>query len=311
MNVLIKINNEMTREQWLSHRARLGIGGSDVSVLFGVNKFRSIFDLWLEKTGQKKPEESTSEAAHFGTLLEETVKREFMARTGLKVRAKNAILQHEEYPWCIANLDGVINEDGEPVIFEAKTAIEYKSSDWEKGVPFEYMLQVNHYFAVTGYRKAYVAALVGGNKFYIHTLYRDEELIAEIIRREKEFWQVNVLGRVEPVADGSKATTEFLNSKYSDSNGSVIQLSDDTIPIFEKYESVNKQLEELKAEKEGLANQLKQVLGENETGYIHDYKVSWSKVTQNRLDQKRLKEEQPDIYDEYRRESSYRKLQIA
>lgn len=60
---------KMTREEWLKWRTK-GIGGSDVSVIAGMNKFRSVFQLWLEKTGQVIPEEKETDFTHFGTVLE-------------------------------------------------------------------------------------------------------------------------------------------------------------------------------------------------------------------------------------------------
>ena len=53
----------------------------------------------------------------------------------------------EEYPFMFANLDGVINKDGEFYIFEAKTASAYKQEVWEEGIPAPYILQVQHYMA--------------------------------------------------------------------------------------------------------------------------------------------------------------------
>ena len=58
------------------------------------------------------------------------------------------LLQSEEYPFMFADLDGVINENGEMAIFEAKTASAYKQEVWEDGVPAPYTLQVQHYMAV-------------------------------------------------------------------------------------------------------------------------------------------------------------------
>ena len=63
------------------------------------------------------------------------------------------------------------------MIFEAKTASAYKKDVRDNGVPLLYVLQVQHYMCVTGARKAYVAALVGGNQFYCRTVERDEKLI--------------------------------------------------------------------------------------------------------------------------------------
>ena len=41
----------LTREEWLQLR-RNGIGGSDASVIMGKNPYRSILQLWEEKTGK-------------------------------------------------------------------------------------------------------------------------------------------------------------------------------------------------------------------------------------------------------------------
>ncbi len=92
---------DLPREEWLKYRTQ-GIGGSDVSIIAGINPFRSAHQLWLEKTGQAEPEETESEYAHFGTLLEPVVRKEFTRRTGIKVRQKHMLLQSVEYPFMFA-----------------------------------------------------------------------------------------------------------------------------------------------------------------------------------------------------------------
>ena len=128
----------MEKSEWLKWR-RMGIGGSDASVIAGVNPFRSVFQLWKEKTGQAEPEEVETEYTHFGSILEPVIKREFTRRTGLRIRNRYAILQSEDYPFMLADLDGVVNENGKRCIFEAKTASAYKAELWEEGVPREYL----------------------------------------------------------------------------------------------------------------------------------------------------------------------------
>ena len=197
MKVVVKTNN-LNREEWLQYRTH-GIGGSDVPAIAGISPFKSAHQLWLEKTGQEEPGQDESEYAHFGTLLEPVVRKEFTERTGIKVRQKHMLLQSEEYPFMLADLDGVIREpDGEMSVFEAKTASAYKQDVWEDGVPAPYILQVQHYMAVTGAKKTYIAALVGGNRFYHHVVERDEELIGKIIVMEKYFWETYVEGGMEP-----------------------------------------------------------------------------------------------------------------
>lgn len=309
MRVVVKTNN-LTREEWLKYRTG-GIGGSDVSIIAGINPFKSVHQLWLEKTGQVEPEQTESEFAHFGTLLEPIVRKEFTERTGIKVRQKHMLLQSEEYPFMFADLDGVINEDGELAIFEAKTASQYKMDTWEEDVPAGYILQVQHYMAVTGAKKTYIAALVGGNHFVYHVVERDEVMIAKIIAMEKYFWETHVLGGVEPVPDGSEATTNYFNSKFSNSNGQTIELPEEALAICEEYERLSEELKALETAKSAAANQLKSYLKEAEAGTVGDRKIVWKQIFKSSLDQKRLKEEKPDIYNGYVTQSSYRRLSVA
>lgn len=309
MRVVVKTNN-LKREEWLKYRTG-GIGGSDVSIIAGINPFKSVHQLWLEKTGQVEPEQTESEFAHFGTLLEPIVRKEFTERTGIKVRQKHMFLQSEEYPFMYADLDGVINEDGELAIFEAKTASQYKMDTWEEDVPAGYILQVQHYMAVTGAKKTYIAALVGGNHFVYHVVERDEVMIAKIIAMEKYFWETHVLGGVEPVPDGSEATTNYFNSKFSNSNGQTIELPEEALAICEEYERLSEELKALETAKSAAANQLKSYLKEAEAGTVGDRKIVWKQIFKSSLDQKRLKEEKPDIYNGYVTQSSYRRLSVA
>ena len=309
MRILVKTAG-MGREEWLRWRTK-GIGGSDVSVIAGVNPFRSIFQLWLEKTGQIEPEETENENTHFGNVLEPVVKREFSKRTGLKVRAKRALLQSEEYPFMLADLDGVIYENGKMNLFEAKTASAYKQEIWEKGIPEEYVLQVQHYMAVTGAEKTYLAALVGGNRFYWKVVRRDEQKIAEIIALEKAFWEENVLAGKEPVPDGSGATTDFLNEKYASSNGNTILLPEEALGLCRRYEELSGQLNELQDKKDAVSNQLKNFLKNNESGVIGEYRVTWKQVTSMTFDKKRLEKENHALYEEYLTKKQYRRLTVA
>ena len=309
MRILVKTAG-MGREEWLRWRTK-GIGGSDVSVIAGVNPFRSIFQLWLEKTGQVEPEETENDNTHFGNVLEPVVKREVSKRTGLKVRAKRALLQSEEYPFMLADLDGVIYENGKMNLFEAKTASAYKQEIWEKGIPEEYVLQVQHYMAVTGAEKTYLAALVGGNRFYWKVVRRDEQKIAEIIALEKAFWEENVLAGKEPVPDGSGATTDFLNEKYASSNGNTILLPEEALSLCRRYEELSGQLNELQDKKDAVSNQLKNFLKNNESGVIGEYRVTWKQVTSTTFDKKRLEKENRALYEEYLTKRQYRRLTVA
>lgn len=309
MEVLVKTAG-LSQEEWLRWRTK-GIGGSDVSIIAGMNPYKSVYQLWQEKRGLEVLEETENEFTHFGTVLEPVVKREFMLRTGLKVKAKKMILRSSEYPFMLADLDGVVYENGRMCIFEAKTASAYKQKVWEEGVPGEYMLQIQHYMAVTGAEKTYIAALVGGNHFFCHEVPRDEEMIGKITAMESCFWEDYVLAGKEPPPDGSKATASYLNKKYGISNGMSIELPGEALLVFQRYDEITGKLEELKTQKEAVCNELKYLLKENEEGTAGERRVTWKEVKTTAFDKKRLKEEEPEIYGKYVSSGSCRRLSVA
>ncbi|GAK01480.1 YqaJ viral recombinase family protein [Geomicrobium sp. JCM 19055] len=176
--------SELSHSEWLEQRKR-GIGGSDASAVAGLNRWKSPIVVYMEKTGEIKSESSNSEAAYWGNVMEDTVAKEFTRRTGLKVRRRNALLQHEDHEWMLANVDRMVVGRNEGL--ECKTASEYLKGDWEaEEIPATYLLQCQHYMAVTGADAWWIAVLVGGNKFIYKKIDRDEELIGQLIQIEKK-----------------------------------------------------------------------------------------------------------------------------
>ena len=140
--ILVSTEN-LPYADWLEYRKQ-GIGGSDASVVCGINRYKSPVELWMEKTNQLSAQEA-GEAAYWGTQLEPFVRAEFTKRTGIEVNLANYILQSEEHPFMLANLDGVCEvPDVGTCIFEAKTASAYKTGEWEDTIPDEYALQIAH-----------------------------------------------------------------------------------------------------------------------------------------------------------------------
>ena len=114
--------NEATHDEWLAFR-RNGIGGSDMAALLGLNKWRSVLDVWLDKTGQTEPDTEGNRFTYWGIKLEALVADEFALQTGYKVRNNNFTLQSDEHPWMLANIDREIV--GVDAGLECKTASAY------------------------------------------------------------------------------------------------------------------------------------------------------------------------------------------
>ena len=215
----------------------------------------------MEKTGQQ-PSEEAGESAYWGTRLESLVREEFALRTGIKVITVNKILQSKDYPFMLANLDGVCRcPTHGKCIFEAKTANAFKSGEWEgNAVPREYILQIQHYLCVTGYNGAYVAVLIGGNSFQWKFVKRDEELISMLIKYERSFW-MHVEDDVPPPPDGSDACAKYLGQRYPKSiSRSKIKLPDIAADLIRQHNEADVQLERFKEQKQKASNLLKMFL---------------------------------------------------
>ncbi len=306
----IVVNTEnLSYEEWLEYR-KTGIGGSDASVVCGINKYKSPVELWMEKTGQL-PYQEAGEAAYWGTMLESVVCSEFTKRTGIEVNQVKQLLQSEEYPFMQANLDGICKHpDFGTCIFEAKTASAYKASEWENSIPAEYMLQIQHYMAVTGYKGTYIAVLIGGNTFKWKFIERDDELIAMIIRLESDFWE-HIKSNTPPALDGSDASAKFLSDRFPESvSGTQIVLPESADTIIKEYDAACEQLSEITERKQKAENLLKDMLGNNEVGTFGDRVISWKSVSQERLDTKALKANYPELFKEYANRISFRKFSV-
>lgn len=300
---------DLSREEWL--RARMaGIGGSDVSAIAGLNKYKSPMGVYLDKIGESPIEDIASEAAYFGNILEDVVAQEFTKRTGMKVRNRFAILQHPKHPYMLANVDRMIV--GKKEGLECKTASEYLKGEWEGDeVPTPYLLQIQHYMAVTGYDAWWIAVLLGGNKFIFKRIERDEEIIEYLIKLEGDFWANHVIKKNPPEFDGSEASTRLLQALYPQAEPkSEIQLDKTVETLIEARDAYIEDITALETKKKEIENQIKAQMGENEIGHVGSRTVKWSNVTSNRIDTKTLKAEKPEIYQQYTKPSVSRRFAI-
>src|SRR5699024_10730360 len=306
---VLTLTNKMNRNEWLDSR-RVGIGGSDAGAIAGLNKWKSPVQVYLEKVGEAPKEDVKNEAVYWGNVMEDIVAKEFQKRTGMKVRRRNAILQHPEHPFMLANVDRLIVGKREGL--ECKTASEFLKDKWtDDEVPPSYLLQCQHYMAVTGYEAWWIAVLIGGNKFVYKKIERDDELINYLIQIEKDFWNNHVEKKIPPAFDGSDASKDLLNSMYPEAmKDTSIELSDDALTFIEALDQVKAEIKELETQKKEYENKLKALIGENEKAYAGERVITWKTIHSNRFDLKKFEKEHPDLFNKYTKQSSYRRLQV-
>ena len=298
MAKLIMTVAEMADEQkWLEAR-REGIGGSDASVIVGLNRWKSPFQLWLEKTGKAEPEDlSDNEYVYWGKVLEEAVANRFCELTGKKVQ-RRGLLQMDDYPYIRASVDRMVV--GENAGLECKTCNGFAAKEWEDDeVPTAYYVQCQHYMMVTGCERWYIAVLIGGNHFVWKEIPRNDNEIDLLLQAEIDFWH-KVEAGIMPEVDGSESCKDALAAEFRGGNAEPLTLPDAATVIIERIRALDDAKKNTEEDLEHHKNQLRRLMGDYELGYAGDYKVTWkTQAGRTTVDNKALKAKEPAIYAKY------------
>lgn len=225
-----------------------GLGSSDIAVALGLSRFGTPYALFLEKTGLlPRPDLSDREDVLFGHLLEDEISKEWARRAGRKVRNVNQGWIHDEYDWARCNVDRrivAIDDDLGPGILEIKTTNAFMAGEWgpteklpegvtelrptgpsEDGlVPLYYEVQVQHQLMISGYKWGVLAVLIGGQQLRWYLIFRNEEIISNLILLCGDFW-TKIQHNIEPDPDWEhKTTLALLSRRFPGTDGSEVEL---------------------------------------------------------------------------------------
>lgn len=301
--LIMTVEEMQDRKKWEAMR-NIGIGGSDASTIAGINRWKSPYQLWLEKTGQVEPEDiSDNEYVYWGTVLEQLVADRFCELTGKRVR-KCGMMQSLAHEFMLANVDRLVV--GENAGLECKTANGFKAKEWEgDNIPDSYYLQCQHYMAVTGCEKWYIACLIGGNHFVWKEIPRNEEDITALIEAEGAFWEDNVQGGIMPDVDGSKSCSQALAERFPGGVTDSITLPKEADELLNEIDELNEAADRIKEQIESKKNGIKLMLGDHEVAYAGERKVTWkTQAGRVTVDSKKLKSEMPDVYEKYSKQGN-------
>lgn len=298
---LIPVDQEKRHDEWLQLR-RGYVCGTDAGAIIGLNPYASAFSVWAEKTG-KVPEFEGNVSTRVGSYLEDLVAKLFMDETGKKVQRVNYMIVNPAYPWAAANIDREVI--GEDAILEIKTTTsmgairQFRSGEY----PEQWYGQMTHYLAVTGAKKAYLAALENNRELRIFELERDEDEIRALMEAESAFWRDYVLPRKTPPVDGHSATTEAIKEMFQTDAGSAADLNG-MDRVFDRRKAVNEQIKALKTELDGIDNQIKMSMGPMSTATCGRWTATWKVQKTSGLDRERIKQDFPALdFSKYGTES--------
>jgi len=255
MDMDSKVSKKMIRTKNLSEKDWLithhkTLGSSDVGTLMGLNPYKSALELFHYKIADE-PRDSQRESAFHGKNLEAYVAKLWQhydpeapsfyntmlnfqeKRIIRKCRKVNAFMYNPELPFFHSSPDrfAYCPERGKGLL-EIKTMSSYVSKQYISGLPPAYTVQLQQQLLVTGLQWGEVAILKDGNTFEVIPFERDEEIIAEIIEKGKDFFHrievirqakelgiegeklQNLIDEHEPEPDDTLAYAEYMKEIY-------------------------------------------------------------------------------------------------
>lgn len=277
---------------------KLRIGGSDAATIMGASRFATPYELWQIKTGLRdRPDLSDNEAVQWGNRLERPVLLHALKMLGLKHDPA------KEQKWLttpegdkVGYLDYRIDDTS---FMEIKTANQFTLPQWEAGVPDYYLWQIMHYFALQPEAQtAYVACLVGGQKFVMHQLQRDEEAIAALMKAEDRFLFYCREG-IEPPLPVMETEGESYN------------MQPDVAQLCEQYLDLHAESKKLQERMDVLKDAITAMVGPANKQVGQQYSAEVAYRTRRSFDIKLAKQAHPDLpWDDFYAVSEYYQTNI-
>lgn len=312
----------MSREEWLAER-RKSLGGSDMGAVLGLNKYRSLYAVWAEKTGLIG-ETPDNEAMRQGRDLEEYVACRFEEASDKVVRRVNYILRNDDAPHLHANIDRRILKESAGL--ECKTASALSMKNYVGGeFPESYYAQCVTYLAVTGWKRWYLAALVLNKAFFIYqvttvpddecpawcesSVYASPEEIEAVKRCAEDFWHDYIETDNPPPMDGMESTTETITSIYEGGGGEVELFGRES--LVEQYQYLMSRKKAIEKDADAIKQQLMNDLGDSETGFCGRYTVNWKGQSRATFDAKAFAKDHPEMdLSNYYKTTNFRKFAV-
>jgi putative phage-type endonuclease len=292
----------MNQQEYEFHQKHLG--GSDIGVLLGLNKYKTPYQLWQEKTG--KTERSVENPyMKRGRMLEPIVAQFYEEETGKKLKVDGNLRTHLKYPQLGGLIDRVIDM-GKPGVWEGKTASSWAIKAWNERIPMNYYVQLIHYLLITGWEYGEMSVL-NVDKWILDNMpfEPDPKIFEMIINEGCGWWDKYVIKDMPPPMEAPDYKL------ISPVHGKKVQIFVGNIGLPEKISQYKERIKTLETEMEGLENQLKENIGDADV-LVQDERVlaTWKETETKRFDAERFKNDNPDIYGAYVKTTKSRRFTL-
>ena len=113
-----------------------------------------------------------------------------------------------------------------------------------------------------------------------------------------------------PAPDGSKLADKVIAEYFSDPVDETIELSGYQKQL-ERRDELKELIDKMTKEVSLIEQEIKMMMGNAEKAKADNYRISWKASQRTDLDRKRIKAEEPEIYDRFKRTSRSRRFIVS
>lgn len=188
----------LTKEQL--EKRRLGVTGTDISAIMGINPWRTPMDVYLDKIGQGAPAQET-ESMYWGAALEKVILNRFAKEHPAHSVVhcdRTTVSEGDPLKVCSPDALYTVGSPSQRGVIEVKTGS--RSGDWDSGPPNYYLTQLLWYMDALDCEEGWFAVLLNGRDYREHPVFKPDHqnIIDEMNHAAHEFWHKHVIPQSPP-----------------------------------------------------------------------------------------------------------------
>lgn len=275
-----------TEAAWLAAR-RQDVTSTESAALFGLSPYATNFEVWHRKHSNLETEFQQNERMAWGNRLEAAIAAGIAEERGWVIEPMKDYMRLPVERIGASFDFRILTHPGGPAHLEIKN-VDYlafrdnwlEHDDGTIEAPAHIEMQVQHQMLVSGYSRAFIGALIGGNRHVVIERERDEAVIRAIRARVAAFWKsVDEHDEPPPVMPEDAAAVIQLH-QYAEP-GKVIDVTtnDEIVELVKQYQYAKARERGYKEEADVLKAEILIAVGDAEKVIGPDWSLSTSIVS--------------------------------
>lgn len=192
------------REDWLRLRKR-GIGGSDAAAVLGLDPYRTVHDVYADKLSDSIEQDDNPHMKR-GRKLERLIISEYAETHPEDTIMPGQPTYHDLHQWMIGTPDGYIisPQHQNKGVIEVKCPAKYAFEKIKlEGIPPHYVVQMQHYLAITGltWGRFIIFNADSWEMITVDVSVFTEKEQAAYITALETFWNEHIIPQVPPTSE--------------------------------------------------------------------------------------------------------------